>query len=203
MDELKPAHNSTNIMTLSALGSPERSNSSAQPLSPAGHLVQILHLGLNLPQKLKGILPKTHKICCLSAHRKIANCYFAAFFPTHYKCKHICAHLCIFLSPTLARTQETMRRETCMACWRGKKISALRKRCNKSTPIRERCLQKQTAHEQTSSQHFKTHPKLIENEMEMGKLQSKMWNVNVPTQSFTVCRVKNFPIYFLYSLRRA
>jgi len=120
VDELQPAHHNANITTLSALECPACSNSPTKPTSPAGCPVQVFHLGLNLLQKLKVILPQTHKNCHLSAHGKITKCLFAAFFPTRYERKHVCAHLSAFISPSLARTQGTLRTDTCTACWRGK-----------------------------------------------------------------------------------
>lgn len=68
----------------------------------------------------------------------------------------------------------------------GEEISASRKQCNKSTPVRER-VPTATKHTGTDCFHqfYKTCPKVIENEMEMGKLQSKNWNANVLTLFFT------------------
>lgn len=76
--------------------------------------------------------------------------------------------------------------ERLVQCAGGEEISASRKQCNKSTPVRERV---PTATYHTGAdcfRHFcKTCPKVIENEMEMGKLQSKNWNTNVLTLFFT------------------
>lgn len=58
------------------------------------------------------ILPEPHKICSLFSCRKRAKWYFSGFSSTHYGCKHICAHLSALVSPSLARTQGTRRRDS-------------------------------------------------------------------------------------------
>lgn len=63
----------------------------------------------------------------------------------------------------------------------GEEISASRKQCNKSTPVRERV---PTATNHTAAdcfrQFYKTCPTVIENEMEMGKLQIKKLECKCP-----------------------
>lgn len=145
-----PAHNSAGITVSAPLGCPEGSSSPTQPMSPAGCPVQVLLAPWFEPQKkLKRILPQTYRFCSSSAHRKITKCHFAAFFCTHYKCKHIWAHL-YFCLPEPG----TLPGEGLAGHAGEEKLSALRKRCNKSTPVREKCPQKQTAHEQTVSVRF-------------------------------------------------
>lgn len=94
------------------------------------------------PQILLFISPQENKKCC-----------FTAFFPTHYKCKHTCVCFCVRLPKpgTYPRDHEN---SDLHGMLEGKKISALRKWCNKSTPVRKRCPQKQSRHEQTVSASF-------------------------------------------------
>lgn len=96
----------------------------------------------------------------------------------------------VSLSP--AGTHEITRRTAHMACWRGRGV--LYGNSNKSTPVRESCPQKQNCMWAGCFSLEKTHPRVIENEIETGKLQSKNWNANALTVLYhvplhTLCRV--------------
>lgn len=150
MDELKPGHNRANMMGSISPGVPRASQQpqhSPCPQSGSSTLVS------TCPKTWKGFSPKTYKICSLSACRKITKCYFAAFFPYPLRTQ---TRLCSSLSVRLPEpgTYPRVREEgPCAARCRGK-VSALRKRCSKSTAVRERCPQKRTAQERTVSVSF-------------------------------------------------
>lgn len=110
--------------------------------------------------------------------------FFRLFLPPLGMRAHMCSSLYFALPEPGTYPRDHEERLSQHAA--GEEISASRKECNKSTPVRERV---PTVTNHTGAdcfrQFYKTRPKVRENEMEMGKLQSKNWNANVLTLLFT------------------
>lgn len=92
-------------------------------------------------KNLKGKLPEIHRQRSSLLCRRAKRC-FAAFSLIHYKCTHRCAHFSYFLSPQAQHVPRRSQGNSSHGMLEGER-SAVWKRCNKSTPVRERCPQKQ------------------------------------------------------------
>lgn len=147
------AHNSANMMTLSALGYPERSNSPTQPIPPAGCPVQVFHLLWTNPKSWKGFFPKPTKSALYQPTGREQSAILQPF-PLPITNANTYVLISLLSSPQAWHVPKRPWEERLTWHAGGAEISALRKRCNKSPPVRERCPQKHTAHEQTVSASF-------------------------------------------------